>query len=79
MSDVDARAGVAAGAERAQQKASESVPEETKSRAREYRERTKGYLSEKVPQERREQTIWRLKKMVIEVQGHSDCKYQFNH
>ncbi|PWY95116.1 hypothetical protein BO94DRAFT_218982 [Aspergillus sclerotioniger CBS 115572] len=72
VSDVDARAGVAAGAERAQQKASETVPEETKGRAREYRERTKGYLSEKVPQERREQTIWRLKKMVIEVQGHSD-------
>jgi hypothetical protein len=25
-----------------------------------------------MPKERREQTIWRLKKMVIEIQGHSD-------
>ncbi|RAL01049.1 uncharacterized protein BO80DRAFT_425031 [Aspergillus ibericus CBS 121593] len=72
VSDVDARAGVAAGTERAQQKVSENVPEEAKGRTREYRDRTKSYLSEKVPQERREQTIWRLKKMVIEIQGHSD-------
>jgi len=35
---------------------------------------TKEYLSDKIPKERREQTIWRLKKMVIEVQGHADCK-----
>lgn len=42
------------------------------SRAREYAEKTKNYLSDKVPKERREQIIWRLKKMVIEVQGHAD-------
>lgn len=36
---------------------------------------TKEYLSEKIPKERREQTIWRLKKMIIEVQGHADCGY----
>ncbi|KAJ5606220.1 hypothetical protein N7510_009001 [Penicillium lagena] len=42
------------------------------SRTREYAEKTKKYLSEKVPKERREQVIWRLKKMVIEIQGHAD-------
>lgn len=41
---------------------------------REYTDKTKKYLSEKVPKERREQTVWRLKKMIIEVQGHADCK-----
>jgi len=25
-----------------------------------------------MPEERREQTIWRLKKMVVEIQGHQD-------
>jgi hypothetical protein len=35
---------------------------------------TKEYLAEKIPKERREQAIWRLKKMIIEVQGHADCK-----
>jgi hypothetical protein len=31
-------------------------------------------LKDKMPQERREQTIWRLKKMVVEIQGHQDCE-----
>lgn len=39
-----------------------------------YGQQTREYLSEKVPKERREQVIWRLKKMVIEIQGHADCK-----
>ncbi|KAI2727462.1 hypothetical protein CBS147354_3664 [Penicillium roqueforti] len=42
------------------------------SKKRELSDRTKAYLSEKVPKERREQTIWRLKKMIIEIQGHED-------
>ncbi|EPS33620.1 hypothetical protein PDE_08582 [Penicillium oxalicum 114-2] len=37
-----------------------------------YGQQTREYLSEKVPKERREQVIWRLKKMVIEIQGHAD-------
>jgi hypothetical protein len=41
---------------------------------KEYSDRTKSYLSEKIPKERREQTVWRLKKMIIEIQGHADCK-----
>lgn len=39
----------------------EKVKQASKRRAEEYRARTKEYLSKKMPQERREQTIWRLK------------------
>ncbi|KAI1410625.1 hypothetical protein F5Y13DRAFT_202096 [Hypoxylon sp. FL1857] len=46
--------------------------ESTKQTAQEYRARTRQYLSKKMPQERREQTIWRLKKMVVECQQHPD-------
>lgn len=45
-----------------------------KSKTKEYADKTKGYLADKVPKERREQTVWRLKKMIIEIQGHADCK-----
>ncbi|KAF2205708.1 hypothetical protein GQ43DRAFT_452967 [Delitschia confertaspora ATCC 74209] len=51
---------------------SENIPEEDKDRAREKRERLNNYLKGKMPQERRDQTIWRLKKMIVEVQGHQD-------
>jgi hypothetical protein len=37
-------------------------------------EHIKAFLAEKMPEERREQIIWRLKKMLIEIQGRSDCK-----
>jgi hypothetical protein len=43
-----------------------------------YSDKTKKYLSEKIPKERREQTVWRLKKMIIEIQGHADCKSRFS-
>ncbi|KAI1770447.1 hypothetical protein F4818DRAFT_432917 [Hypoxylon cercidicola] len=46
--------------------------ESTKQTTQEYRERTKQYLSKKMPEERRDQTIWRLKKMVVECQQHPD-------
>ncbi|KAJ5777813.1 hypothetical protein N7520_001059 [Penicillium odoratum] len=49
-----------------------SVTPSEKSRTRKYANKTKEYLAEKIPKERREQTIWRLKKMIIEVQGHAD-------
>ncbi|KAJ5544819.1 hypothetical protein N7535_006793 [Penicillium sp. DV-2018c] len=48
------------------------VKEEANTKVKEYSDKTKNYLSEKIPQERREQTIWRLKKMIIEIQGHAD-------
>ncbi|ORY17119.1 hypothetical protein BCR34DRAFT_583883 [Clohesyomyces aquaticus] len=65
---LDAQAGFG----QAKQVVSENVPEEQKDRVREQRERAQNYLKGKMPQERREQTIWRLKKMVVEVQGHPD-------
>jgi hypothetical protein len=52
----------------------DNVPEEAKKKTHEYRERTVKYLQAKMPKERREQTIWRLKKMIVEIQGHQDCK-----
>lgn len=73
-SGVDARAGVSAGLDTLKGHASEGVPDEKKDQAKEYRARTQNYLKGKMPQERREQTIWRLKKMVVEIQGHQDCE-----
>lgn len=46
--------------------------ESTKQTTQEYRERTKQYLSQKMPEERRDQTVWRLKKMIVECQQHPD-------
>jgi hypothetical protein len=60
----------------AKQKVDENVSEEDKQAARDTRDRTKertqNYLKSKMPEERRDQTIWRLKKMVVEIQGHQD-------
>jgi len=49
---------------------------DAKNRTKEYNARTQNYLKGKMPKERREQTIWRLKKMVVEIQGHADCMYK---
>jgi len=40
-----------------------------------FAEHAKNYYGEKMPKERRDRTIWRLKKMVTEIQAHSDCKH----
>lgn len=73
---VDAQSGAIAGAKNLKNQASANAPDEYKDKARdkkrELHEKSKNYLSSKMPQERREQTIWRLKKMVVEIQGHSD-------
>lgn len=53
--------------------ASQNIPDETKDRARDTKNRTTEYMRNKVPKERRDQTIYRLKKMIIEIQSHSDC------
>jgi len=57
-------------------KADENISEEDKQRARDAKEaarqKTRNYAEKKMPKERREQTIWRLKKMLVEIQGHSD-------
>ena len=59
----------------AKQQLSENIPEEEKDRVRAQRERLNNYLKGKMPRERREQTVWRLKKMIVEIQGHQDCMW----
>lgn len=65
---VDVRSGV----EAAKQKVDANTSEEDKQKARARRDQLNNYLRGKMPEERREQTIWRLKKMVVEIQGHHD-------
>lgn len=72
---TDPQAGAQVAKDQLKQAAEENVDEKDKQKAREYRERSQNYLKEKMPKERREQLIWRLKKMVVEIQGHQDCKW----
>ncbi|KAK2770263.1 hypothetical protein CKAH01_14841 [Colletotrichum kahawae] len=75
-SGVNAQGGINAARDVLQKKYNENVDEETKEKARqrneEYKRRTKDYFNKKMPQERKDQTIWRLKKMVLECQQHPD-------
>lgn len=71
-SGVDAVSGAQAGVNTLRDQASENIPQDTKNKGQDYKNRTKSYLSGKMPRERREQAIWRLKKMVVEIQGHQD-------
>ncbi|KAH7083849.1 hypothetical protein FB567DRAFT_530079 [Paraphoma chrysanthemicola] len=56
----------------AKEKVDQNVSEEDKDKARARRDQLNNYLKSKMPEDRREQTIWRLKKMVVEIQGHQD-------
>ncbi|KAF2026892.1 hypothetical protein EK21DRAFT_115391 [Setomelanomma holmii] len=56
----------------AKSKVDQNVSEEDKDQARARRDQLNNYLKNKMPEERRDQTIWRLKKMVVEIQGHQD-------
>ena len=78
-SDVDQKSGAQAGLQSVKDRASnltDSIPDEHKDKAREVVEsnknQTKDYLKNKVPKERLDQTIYRLKKMVVEIQQHED-------
>ena len=71
---VDGAAGAKAGLTTLKDRASANIPGDAKDRSKRTVEKSKNYLYDKMPQERREQTIWRLKKMVVEIQGHQDCK-----
>ncbi|KMU87471.1 hypothetical protein CIHG_05267 [Coccidioides immitis H538.4] len=75
--DKEARKGAAKEAGPAEQNGTVdgAVTEEAKSRRREATERTKEFLASKMPKERREQTVWRVKKMIVEIQGHSDYQH----
>ncbi|KAJ9403426.1 hypothetical protein DTO045G8_8841 [Paecilomyces variotii] len=81
--NIDVRSGAQAATSKAQEAVEQGVPEETKGQAREVtnqarevtnetRQRTMSYLNEKVPEERRDQFIGRVKKMLVEIQSHSD-------
>ncbi|MCJ1358566.1 MAG: hypothetical protein MMC33_008566 [Icmadophila ericetorum] len=73
---TDAAAGAMSGAQTLKDRAMANIPDEHKENLKgakdEYKGRAKGYINDKIPQERRDQTIYRLKKMVIEIQGHQD-------
>ncbi|RMZ76849.1 hypothetical protein DV738_g4718, partial [Chaetothyriales sp. CBS 135597] len=80
QSQTDAQTGVQEGAATAgdnlTQQAQANVPAETqenvKQTTNQYLQSSKAYIDKKVPQERRDQAIYRLKKMIVEIQGHSD-------
>lgn len=73
-----AQGGAQVAADNLTAQAEESVPQETqdnvKKAADATRTQARAYMSKKMPKERREQTIWRLKKMIVEIQNHPDCK-----
>ncbi|KAL3476368.1 hypothetical protein BJX99DRAFT_142095 [Aspergillus californicus] len=71
-SDIDPSSGANAAAEKAKAKIPDDKKDDVMSRSEEYRARAIDYLGKKMPKERREQHIWRMKKMVIEIQGHRD-------
>ncbi|GAA5833009.1 hypothetical protein JCM3766R1_000397 [Sporobolomyces carnicolor] len=74
-----AQAGADAGQSQAKAEAKDvkskvlnAIPDEHKDRAKEQIDRTKDYLDEKFPEERRDRFIYRLKKVVVENQRHKD-------
>lgn len=84
VSEIDARAGASAAKDTLQGNVNQNVAPEDRERAQqtadqakaatnEYNRRTKEFLASKMPKERREQVVWRLKKMIVEIQGHADC------
>jgi len=72
------RDAASAAASNVKNQISANVDDDTKDKVKGQKdkavEQTKGYLKEKMPKERRDQTIWRLKKMIVEIQGHEDCE-----
>jgi hypothetical protein len=80
---VDRQGGVSAAINTAQRKYEENVDDEAKGEAQDakerakqrkedYRRRANDYFNKKMPQERKDQVIWRLKKMILECQQHPD-------
>ncbi|KAF3197922.1 hypothetical protein TWF679_002478 [Orbilia oligospora] len=76
QSGIDAQGGLQAGLNTLNARKDDQQFEEQKNKinetSNEYKRRASDYLKGKLPQERRDQTIWRLKKMVVEIQGHED-------
>ncbi|EXJ84141.1 hypothetical protein A1O3_04808 [Capronia epimyces CBS 606.96] len=69
-------AGLQTTAANLKEQARTNIPDERQEDARKAKdaakEHSKNYLNKKLPKERRDQTIWRLKKMIVEIQGHPD-------
>lgn len=61
--------------ETAKSNVDDDTQQKAKDAANSAKVQTKQYFQKKMPQERREQTIWRLKKMVVEIQRHPDCEF----
>ncbi|RMZ76700.1 hypothetical protein DV737_g4682, partial [Chaetothyriales sp. CBS 132003] len=80
QSQPDAQTGVREGTgatvDSLKQQAQTNIPAETQEKAKnaknQYVQNSRDYLNKKIPQERRDQAIYRLKKMIVEIQGHSD-------
>lgn len=72
-SGMDPQAGVNQALGNLRGTASQNISEDTKAQGRDAKNRTTDYMRNKVPKERRDQTIYRLKKMIVEIQSHSDC------
>ncbi|CAG8625632.1 17243_t:CDS:10, partial [Acaulospora colombiana] len=49
----------------------DKIPEKHKQRARDETQRVKDFFNEEFPKERKDQFIWRMKKVVVECQSHS--------
>jgi hypothetical protein len=62
---VDAQGGLSAAANTLKDRVNDKIPDDSKESAKakkeEYKNRTKDYLKSKMPEDRRDQTIWRLK------------------
>ena len=71
----DAKKGAKAGVQNFRNNLSSRFDDDQKEQLRQYRERTNNYFKEKVPKERRDQAIFRLKKMIVEIQTHQDCRF----
>jgi hypothetical protein len=73
---VNAQGAQAAARDVVQRKAEDKMDPETKEKVKErneeYRRRTREYFNKKLPQERKDNIIFRLKKMVLECQQHPD-------
>ncbi|OWT39064.1 hypothetical protein C362_03228 [Cryptococcus neoformans Bt1] len=48
------------------------IPEEHRQKAADYIQKSKNFVNDELPEERRDQFIYRLKKVVVECQGHKD-------
>lgn len=73
---TDVVAGTKAAVDVAQDKLDKNVDEKQKKHIlqinEDYRRRAREYFDKKVPQDRKDQTIFRLKKMILECQQHED-------